>query len=147
MTQRIGNVVVIESEPDRRCTLCGKLDECRPAGPNGEVVCYDCAMKDPAAVDRYTDGLLGPGKPATGRWAMANLPVLEGSLPAGTKIIVGWPWGPQAPSNCIPEWCGLCNVKIALAPSSAGVMKANPGMFRLCWTCFQEMQTVSSGSA
>jgi hypothetical protein len=53
MTMRVGNVVIIEEESDRRCKLCGKVEECRPAGPKGEQVCYDCAIKDPAAMDRY----------------------------------------------------------------------------------------------
>jgi hypothetical protein len=52
MSERIGNVTIICEEPDRRCELCGKIDECRPYGPNGEQVCYDCAMKDEAAANR-----------------------------------------------------------------------------------------------
>lgn len=57
MTTRIGNIVLIEPEEDRRCEFCGKLDECRPAGPKGEQVCYDCGMKNPGAMKRYTDRL------------------------------------------------------------------------------------------
>lgn len=57
MTQRIGNVVVIEDEPDKRCELCGEVTDCRPAGPNGEQVCHPCALKDPAAMDRYAQRL------------------------------------------------------------------------------------------
>ena len=37
---------VIMQEPDQFCELCGKLDECRPYGPNDEQICFDCAMKD-----------------------------------------------------------------------------------------------------
>lgn len=61
MSERIGNTVIIASEADRECELCGMMDECRPAGPKGEQVCYDCAVKDPAAIKRYTDRLLGIG--------------------------------------------------------------------------------------
>jgi hypothetical protein len=42
----------IAVEPDRRCELCGKVAECRPYGPNGEQVCFDCGMKDEAAMER-----------------------------------------------------------------------------------------------
>lgn len=45
----------ITDEPDRHCELCGKIDECRPYGPNGEQVCFDCGMKDKAAVKRGMD--------------------------------------------------------------------------------------------
>lgn len=36
----------IAAEPDQMCEVCGKIDECRPYGPNGEQVCFECAMKD-----------------------------------------------------------------------------------------------------
>lgn len=42
----------IQEEPPRKCELCGKVEECRPYGPRGEQVCYDCAMKDKAAAQR-----------------------------------------------------------------------------------------------
>lgn len=35
-------------EEDRHC----QIDECRPYGPHGEQVCFDCAMKDEAAAKR-----------------------------------------------------------------------------------------------
>lgn len=28
------------------CELCGKIDECRPYGPNDEQICFECGMKD-----------------------------------------------------------------------------------------------------
>ena len=28
------------------CELCGKEDELRPYGPNGEWICFSCGMKD-----------------------------------------------------------------------------------------------------
>ena len=36
----------IAPEPDQMCEMCGKIDECRPYGPNDEQICFDCAMKD-----------------------------------------------------------------------------------------------------
>ena len=42
----------IAEEPDRRCELCGKVDECRPYGPKGEQVCFDCMMKDEKSAKR-----------------------------------------------------------------------------------------------
>ena len=42
----------IAAEDDRECELCGKVTECRPYGPNGEDVCYDCGMKDKEAAKR-----------------------------------------------------------------------------------------------
>ncbi len=35
---------IIAQEPDQMCEMCGKIDECRPYGPNDEQVCFDCAM-------------------------------------------------------------------------------------------------------
>lgn len=43
---------VIEVEPDDKCELCGKVEETRPYGPNGERVCLSCAMKDKVAAFR-----------------------------------------------------------------------------------------------
>ena len=37
----------IMQEPDTVCELCGKIDECRPYGPNDEQICFDCAMATP----------------------------------------------------------------------------------------------------
>lgn len=49
----------IQDEPDKRCELCGKIDECRPYGPKGEQVCFDCAMQDPKAVRRGFNRYVG----------------------------------------------------------------------------------------
>lgn len=43
---------VIEREKPQQCDLCGNVAELRPYGPNGEMVCFDCGMKDPAAAER-----------------------------------------------------------------------------------------------
>ena len=37
----------IMQEPDTMCEMCGKIDECRPYGPNDENICFDCAMATP----------------------------------------------------------------------------------------------------
>lgn len=38
---------IISAEPDQVCEVCGNIDECRPYGPNGEQICFNCGMKDP----------------------------------------------------------------------------------------------------
>lgn len=37
---------IIIEEPPQVCELCNVIEECRPYGPNGEQICFDCAMKD-----------------------------------------------------------------------------------------------------
>lgn len=61
MTERIGNTVFIYEEPDKICQLCGLLTDTRPCGPNSEEVCFDCAKKDPAAMDRYAQRMFQGG--------------------------------------------------------------------------------------
>lgn len=34
---------VIMNEPPQMCEMCGAIEECRPYGPNGEQVCFECA--------------------------------------------------------------------------------------------------------
>lgn len=46
MTRKVGNVVIIEPEPEQQCDLCGKVAELRPYGPNGEKICFECGMKN-----------------------------------------------------------------------------------------------------
>jgi hypothetical protein len=52
MSRRVGDITIIEEEPERRCEFCGKLDECRPYGPHDEQICFECAMKDPETTER-----------------------------------------------------------------------------------------------
>lgn len=53
MTREIGDVLVIEAEPDRECELCHERHECRPYGPHGEQVCFRCAnLPENAATTR-----------------------------------------------------------------------------------------------
>ena len=33
----------IAEELAQVCEMCGKIDECRPYGPNGEQICFECA--------------------------------------------------------------------------------------------------------
>jgi len=37
---------IIQEEPMQVCQMCGVIDECRPYGPNGEQICFECGMKD-----------------------------------------------------------------------------------------------------
>lgn len=34
---------VISTEPAQLCEICGNIDECRPYGPEGEQICFNCA--------------------------------------------------------------------------------------------------------
>ena len=38
---------IIAQEADQVCELCGRIDECRPYGPNDEQICFDCAHSTP----------------------------------------------------------------------------------------------------
>lgn len=46
MTRRISNLLIIEEENPQQCDFCSKIAELRPYGPNGEVICLNCAMED-----------------------------------------------------------------------------------------------------
>lgn len=63
MSQRIGNMVVIEVEPPGECQMCGMVAELRPYGPMGKHVCFDCAMKDPEGTDERMGVVLFGDKP------------------------------------------------------------------------------------
>lgn len=58
MSHRIGNVTVICETPPRQCETCGEVKETRPYGPNGQEICYDCAMKNPKATNARMDHVL-----------------------------------------------------------------------------------------
>lgn len=55
MSERIGNVVVIQDEAPQQCDYCSEIDELRPYGPNGECICFECAMKD----EKTTNKMMG----------------------------------------------------------------------------------------
>ena len=46
MSERIGNIIIIEEEQESICEYCGKKAETRPYGRNGARICYDCGMKN-----------------------------------------------------------------------------------------------------
>ena len=52
MTQRIGDVVIIAAEEPQQCDLCGNVAELRPYGPNGEMICHPCGLKDVETTER-----------------------------------------------------------------------------------------------
>jgi hypothetical protein len=53
---------IIEKEQVDRCQLCGAIAETRPYGPNGEEVCFTCAMKDvEAACRQFAKHVFGNG--------------------------------------------------------------------------------------
>lgn len=54
-------MVIIEPTDHAKCELCGAVAELRPYGPNGENICYNCGMKDEAAVDKKINELLFGG--------------------------------------------------------------------------------------
>lgn len=45
-----GVTVIGKTEP-MECELCGIEAEVRPYGPNGELVCFPCGMKDEKAAE------------------------------------------------------------------------------------------------
>ena len=38
---------VIYVEPPQQCDECGQVDECRPYGPGGRVICHPCLDAHP----------------------------------------------------------------------------------------------------
>lgn len=47
----------IYQEKPQQCDLCGKIDELRPYGPNGECVCFECGMLDEEAASKQFNSL------------------------------------------------------------------------------------------
>lgn len=62
MTEVIDNVMIIYEEEPQQCDLCGKIAELRPYGPNGETVCFECAMKDEEAAIKQFAKRIGETK-------------------------------------------------------------------------------------
>lgn len=54
---------IIAEESPQRCEMCGVIDECRPYGPNGEEICFDCGMKDKeTTTKKMTEYIFGETK-------------------------------------------------------------------------------------
>lgn len=53
----------IAAEEPLKCELCGAVEETRPYGPNGERVCFNCGMKDEAAMVRGIKAYIFGEKP------------------------------------------------------------------------------------
>jgi hypothetical protein len=54
-------LIIAEAEEPQQCDLCGKIDELRPYGPNGEAICFECGMKDEATTGRMFNKRLDEG--------------------------------------------------------------------------------------
>lgn len=52
------NILTIDGTKHAKCQMCGQVAELRPYGPNGESVCFECAMKDEEAAKRQFAKLL-----------------------------------------------------------------------------------------
>jgi hypothetical protein len=50
------NVIMVRE--NKKCELCGKVDETRPYGPNGEEICYNCGMKNEKITIRMMNKIL-----------------------------------------------------------------------------------------
>ena len=62
MSHRHGDVFVAKDMGPAICELCGKVDELRPYGPNGEQICHPCGMKNPEATNRAIARMLEGAK-------------------------------------------------------------------------------------
>lgn len=52
MSRVVDGITIICVEPDSKCELCGVITECRPYGPKGESICFDCAQLDKEGTER-----------------------------------------------------------------------------------------------
>lgn len=60
VAQAIDTGTLIQAQPAGRCELCSTVAETRPYGPQGEDVCFECAMKDePAARRAFANRMAG----------------------------------------------------------------------------------------
>ena len=58
MSERIGNVFVVQEETPHQWDDCGEIAELRPYGPNGSAICFDCGMKDEAGTAARYDAII-----------------------------------------------------------------------------------------
>ena len=52
MTRTVDGTVVIFREGEQQCDLCGLVAELRPYGPQGEMICAPCGLKNVEATER-----------------------------------------------------------------------------------------------
>lgn len=116
MTKRVGEILVIESEPPEECAFCKQLSHVRPYGPNGERVCHPCAMKDEPAARRQMDRLLDG---ATG--VVVNIDDLAADTGATLTI------------NLPTVYCPQCGHRMNAA---GGAGKPGPGSYSVCIACY-----------
>lgn len=45
-------ILLLGEEAPDTCELCGKEDELRPYGPDGERICFECGMKDKETTEK-----------------------------------------------------------------------------------------------
>jgi len=50
---------IIYAEKPQQCDKCGNIDELRPYGPNGSMVCFTCGMEDEEETKRQFCKLQG----------------------------------------------------------------------------------------
>jgi hypothetical protein len=55
VTEALDKGRLIAAQPADICEFCDKDAELRPYGPKGERICFDCGMKDEAAMRRGVD--------------------------------------------------------------------------------------------
>lgn len=58
MSERIGKTALIYAEKPQQCDYCEEIKELRPYGPNGECICFKCAMKDGETTKRMCGKVL-----------------------------------------------------------------------------------------
>jgi len=58
MSERVNDTAVIYAENPQQCDFCGEIGELRPYGPNGECICFKCAMKDEETTRKMCDEVL-----------------------------------------------------------------------------------------
>ena len=59
MSKFLPNYLVLETEPDSVCSMCGKTAECRPYGIDSASICYECGETIPDVVDMQVQKRLG----------------------------------------------------------------------------------------
>lgn len=58
MSERINHIAIISVEKPQQCDFCGKIEELRSYGPNGECICFECGEKDKKITDKMMHKVL-----------------------------------------------------------------------------------------